>query len=61
MKTLFLILNLLADPDAICNVVHSCFIAALVSVAVFVLLGAYQMLRRLGLRRNINSATPSRA
>jgi hypothetical protein len=56
MKTLFLILNLLTDPDAIRNVLHSCFTAALVSVAVFVLLGAYQVLRRSYLHRNTGTA-----
>jgi flagellar biosynthesis regulator FlaF len=52
MKTIFLILNLLTDTEAIRNVLHSCFTAALVSVGVFVLAGTYQVLRRSSLRRN---------
>jgi hypothetical protein len=59
MKTLFLILNLLTDTEAIRNVLHSCFTAALASVAVFFLLGTYLVLRRSMLRRN--TATASRA
>jgi hypothetical protein len=59
MKTLFLILNLLMDGDAIRNIVHSCFTAALVSVGVLFSLGAYQMLRHSCVRGN--TATPSRA
>jgi|HubBroStandDraft_2_1064218.scaffolds.fasta_scaffold01257_5 cytochrome bd-type quinol oxidase subunit 1 len=46
MKTLFLLLDLLTDSDAIRNIVHSCLTAAVVSVAVLLLLGAYQLLRR---------------
>jgi hypothetical protein len=59
MKTLFLLLELLTDRDAIRNILHSCFTAALVSVAVLFLLGSYQVLRHSCLRRN--RATPSRA
>jgi putative effector of murein hydrolase LrgA (UPF0299 family) len=59
MKTLFLLLELLTDGDAIRNILHSCFSAALVSVAVLFLLGTYQVLRHSRLRRN--TATPSRA
>ena len=59
MKTLFLLLELLTDGDAIRNILHSCFSAALVSVAVLFLLGTYQVLRHSCLRRN--TATPSRA
>lgn len=59
MKTLFLLLELLTDRDAIRNILHSCFTAALVSVAVLFLLGTYQVLRHSWLRRN--TATPSRA
>jgi putative effector of murein hydrolase LrgA (UPF0299 family) len=46
MKALFLILDLLTDGDAIRNVMHSCFTAAVVGVAILCLLGAYQVLRR---------------
>ena len=59
MKTLFLLLELLTDRDAIRNILHSCFTAALVSVAVLFLLVTYQVLRHSCLRRN--TATPSRA
>jgi hypothetical protein len=59
MKTLFLLLELLTDGDAIRNILHSCFSAALVSVAVLFLLGTYQVLRHSCLRRN--TVTPSRA
>lgn len=52
MKALFLLLDLLTDSDAIRNVVHSCFTAAVVSVAVFFLLGTCQALRRFCTRRN---------
>jgi hypothetical protein len=52
MKALFLLLNLLTEGDAIRNVLHSCFTAALVSVGVFVLLGAYQVFRRWHSHRN---------
>jgi hypothetical protein len=58
MKALFLLLDLLTDSDAIRNVVHSCFTAAVVCVAVLFLLGAYQVLRRFCTRRN--TVTPSR-
>ncbi len=46
MKTLFLLLELLTDSDAIRNVLHSCFTAGAVSVVVLFLLGVYQVLRR---------------
>jgi hypothetical protein len=59
MKALFLLLHLLTDSDAIRNVVHSCFTAAVVSVAVLFLLGAYQVLRRTCTRRD--SVASSRA
>jgi hypothetical protein len=59
MKTLFLLVELLTDRDAMGNILHSCFTAALVSVAVLFLLGTYQVLRHSRLRRN--TATPSRA
>jgi cytochrome bd-type quinol oxidase subunit 1 len=59
MKTLFLILNLLTDSQAIRSVVHSCFTVALVSAAVLFLVGAYQVLRHSCLRGN--TAAPSRA
>jgi hypothetical protein len=59
MKALFLLLDLLTDSDAVRNAVHSCFTAAVVSVAVLFLLGAYQMFRRASTRRN--AASPSRA
>jgi hypothetical protein len=59
MKAFFLILDLLTDGDAIRSAVHSCLTAAIVSVAVLFSLGAYQMLRRSSLRRNISA--PSRA
>jgi hypothetical protein len=52
VKTLFLLLDLLTDSDAIRNVVHSCFTAALVSVAALFLLGAYQVFRHSCTRRN---------
>jgi hypothetical protein len=52
MKAIFLILNLLTDTEAIRNILHSCFTAALVSVGVFFLAGVYQVLRRSSLRRN---------
>jgi hypothetical protein len=59
MKTLFLLLELLTDRDAIRNILHACFTAALVSLAALFLLAAYQVLRHSCLRRN--TATPSRA
>jgi hypothetical protein len=59
MKTLFFLLELLTDRDAIGNILHACFTAALVSVAVLFLLGTYQVLRHSCLRRN--TETPSRA
>jgi hypothetical protein len=52
MKTLFLILDLLMDSEAIRSVLHSCFTAAVVCVGVLFLLGAYQVLRRACLRRD---------
>ncbi len=58
MRTLFLLLELLTDRDAIRNVLHSCFTAAVASVVVFFFLGCYQAIRRSGLRRN--TATTSR-
>jgi hypothetical protein len=59
MKTLFLLLELLTDREAIRNILDSCFAAAVVTVAVLFLLGTYQVLRHSCLRRN--AATPSRA
>jgi hypothetical protein len=59
MKALFLLLDLLTDSDAVRNVIHSCFTAAVVCVAVLFLLGAYQVLRRTCTHRN--SMTSSRA
>jgi hypothetical protein len=59
MKTLFLLLELLMDSDAIRVVLHSCCTSAVVSVVVFIFVGSYQVMRRLLLRRN--SAAPSRA
>jgi hypothetical protein len=53
-----LLLELLTDRDAIRNVFHSCFTAAVASVVVFFFLGCYQAIRRSGLRRN--AATTSR-
>jgi hypothetical protein len=58
MRTFFFLLNLLTDRDAIRSALHSCFTAALVSVAVLFLLGTYQVIRRSCLRRN--RAAPSR-
>jgi hypothetical protein len=58
MKTFFLFLELLTDGQAIGNILHSCFTAALVSVAALFLLGTYQVLRHSCLRRD--RATPSR-
>jgi hypothetical protein len=59
MKTLFLFLELLTDGDALRNILHSCFTAALVCVGTLLLLGTYQVLRPSCLRRN--AATPSRS
>jgi len=59
MKTLFLLLELLTDSDAIRNVLHSCFTAAVFSVAVLFLLVTYQVLRRSCVRRT--APAPSRA
>jgi cytochrome bd-type quinol oxidase subunit 1 len=59
MKTLFLILDLLTDSEAIRSVVHACFTAAVTCVGVLSLLGAYQVLRRSLLRRD--GAAPSGA
>ena len=59
MKTLFLLLGLLTDSDAIRIVLHSCFTSAVVSVVVLIFVGSYQVIRRSLLRRN--RATPSHA
>jgi cell shape-determining protein MreD len=59
MKTLFLLLGLLTDSDAIRIVLHSCFTSAVVSVVVLIFAGSYQLIRRSLLRPN--SATPSHA
>jgi hypothetical protein len=59
MKTLFLLLEFLTGPEAIRNVLQSCFTAAVVSVAVLSSLGGYQALRHSFSRRNTSS--PSRA
>jgi putative effector of murein hydrolase LrgA (UPF0299 family) len=59
MKTLFLLLELLTDSDAIRNVLHSCFTAGVFSVAVLFLLITYQVLRRSCVRRA--TSAPSRA
>jgi putative effector of murein hydrolase LrgA (UPF0299 family) len=59
MKTLFLLLELLTDGDAIHNILHSCLSAALLSVAVLFLLGTYQVLRHS--RRRRNTVTSSHA
>jgi hypothetical protein len=58
MKTLFLLLELLTDSDAIRAVLHSCFTSAVVSVVVLIFAGGYQLIRRSLLRSNC--ATPSR-
>ena len=59
MKTLFLLLELLTDSDAIRMVLHSSFTSAVVSVVVLIFVGSYQVIRRSLLRRN--RRTPSRA
>jgi hypothetical protein len=59
MKTLFLLLGLLTDSDAIRIVLHACFTSAVVTVFVLIFVGSYQVIRRALLRRN--SATPSPA
>jgi hypothetical protein len=59
MKALFLLLDLLTDSDGVRNFVHSCFIAAVVSVAVLFLLGAYHVFRRTSTRQN--ALSPRRA
>jgi hypothetical protein len=59
MKTLFLLLELLTDSDAIRMVLHSSFTAAVVSVVVLIFVGSFQVIRRSLLRRN--RRTPSRA
>jgi hypothetical protein len=59
MKTLFLLLELLTDSDAIRMVLHSCCTSAVVSVVVLIFVGSYQVIRRSLLRRN--RAAPSRA
>jgi len=46
MKALFLLIELLTDSDLIRNVLNSCFIAAVFSVAVLSLMVTYQVLRR---------------
>jgi hypothetical protein len=57
MKALFLLLELLTDRDTVQNILQSCFTAAMVSVVVLFLLGAYQVVRRTCARRN--AASPS--
>jgi hypothetical protein len=59
MKTLFLLLELLTDRDAIRMVLHSCFTSAVVSVVVLIFVGSYQLIRRSLFRSNC--ATPSRS
>jgi putative effector of murein hydrolase LrgA (UPF0299 family) len=59
MKTLFLLLELLTDGEAIRNVLHFCLTAGIFSVAVLFLLVAYQVLRRSCGRRT--TPAPSRA
>jgi hypothetical protein len=59
MKTLFLLLELLTDSDAVRNVLDSCFTAGVVSVVFLFSIGAYRVIRLSCLRRN--TATPSRA
>jgi putative effector of murein hydrolase LrgA (UPF0299 family) len=59
MKTIFLLLELLTDGDAIRNVLHACFTAGVISVVVLFLLGVYQVVRRACTRRD--STSPSRA
>jgi hypothetical protein len=59
MKTLFLLLELLMDGDAIRVVLRSCCTSAVVSVVVLIFAGSYQVVRRWLLRRN--SRAPSRA
>ena len=46
MKTLFLLLELLTDSDAIRVVLHSCCTSAVVSVVVLIFVGSYQVIRR---------------
>ena len=46
MKTVFLVLDLLTNSDAIRAVLQSCFTAGVVCAGVLFLLGIYQMLRR---------------
>ena len=57
MKTLFLLLSLLTEPNEIRSVIQSCFTSGVVSVGVFFVLGCYQAIRRSSLRRN--GGTPS--
>ena len=57
MKTLFLLLELLTNNDVIRNVLHSCFIAGVFSVAILFLLVTYQVLRCSCARRT--TAAPS--
>jgi hypothetical protein len=59
MKTLFSLLGLLTDSDAIRIVLHSCFTSAVVSVFVLTFVGGYQVIRRSLLRGN--RRTPSYA
>jgi putative effector of murein hydrolase LrgA (UPF0299 family) len=59
MKTFFLLLELLTDGEAIRNVLHFCFTAAIFSVAVLFLLITYQVLRRSCGRRTMPA--PARA
>jgi len=57
MKTLFLLLSLLTEPNEIRSVIQSCFTSAVVSVGVFFVLGCYQAIRRSSLRRNSGTAS----
>jgi hypothetical protein len=59
MKTLFLLLELLTDSEAIRSILHSCFTAAVFSVAVLFSLVIYQVLRRSCARHT--TPAPSRA
>jgi hypothetical protein len=46
MKTLFLLLKLLTEWDAIRDALYSCYVLGAVGVAVLFFLMAYQLLRR---------------
>jgi hypothetical protein len=52
MKTLFLLLGLLTDSDAIRIALHSCVTSAVVSVFVVIFVGSYQVIRHSLFRRN---------